>query len=234
MWRCKCDCGTEKIVSGGNLRSGQSQSCGCQGSRATIGDRTRTHGAKETRLYQTWSNMRGRCNNPNNDNYANYGGRGISVCEEWDDFSKFRDWALANGYTDILTIERKDVNGNYNPNNCTWADMQAQSENRRFVARAPNGRLWWHIARENGISQSAYRTRLFDGWPIEEAAVVPMGERRTNPNTSRMILVDLDGEKMPVTYAARQLGLSQSAIHQRAKRKGISLQSALDQFAKGS
>lgn len=126
--------------------------------------------------------MRARCLNRNRPGFENYGGRGISVCDEWNEYAAFEHWALNSGYKGDLSIERLDVNGNYQPNNCIWATSQAQSENRRFVAKASNGKLWVHIARENGISDSAYRTRLFDGWDRHEAATWPMGKRRVPRN----------------------------------------------------
>ena len=177
LWCCLCDCGTKKLVTGGDLRSGKTQSCGCN-SRNRIGDLSRTHGKAGSRIYSTWKSMRTRCNNQNTEAYKNYGGRGISICPEWDDFQVFYSWAIKHGYSDILTIERVDVNGNYCPENCTFADAQRQSENRRFVALAPDGMLWWHKAKQNGITKAAYRTRLFDGWSYEEASSSPMNFRR--------------------------------------------------------
>lgn len=122
--------------------------------------------------------MRKRCNNPNTPGYENYGGRGISICPEWNDFSLFQQWAQNAGYRDNLSIERLNVNGDYCPENCIFADAQMQSENRRFVARAPSGELWVHIARKNGITNAAYRSRLCDGWPYIQAATWPMGKKR--------------------------------------------------------
>lgn len=176
--------------------------------------------------------MRMRCLNKNSSVYPYYGGRGISICDEWSDFAVFRQWALDHGYRDDLTIDRLDVDGNYEPSNCIWADAQAQSENRRFVSRAPNGRLWWHIAQDNGITAAAYRSRLTDGWSHHEAATWPMGKRRRDSNLSRATYLVLDGERLPATLASKALGYSGAAVYQRARRNSISLQEALDQMAK--
>lgn len=229
MWRCVCECGTSAAVLGADLRAGKSLSCGCVG-LDRIGRLARTHGESGTRVYRIWQNMRKRCQNPNSPDWPDYGGRGISICAEWGDYEAFRDWTKISGYQEHLSIERLDVDGNYAPNNCIWADAQAQSENRRFVARAPNGRLWWHIAQDNGISQAAYRSRLDDGWEYLEAATWPMGKRRRDGNLKRANYLSLNGETLPATIAAKRLGYSPAALYQRAKRKGISLQAALDQM----
>lgn len=100
--------------------------------RELMGKRFATHGGSKTRLYRVWRGMKTRCYNANSKKYHHYGGRGIIICDEWlTSFAKFREWALTNGYTDKLSIDRIDVNGNYEPSNCRWADDLTQRHNRR-------------------------------------------------------------------------------------------------------
>lgn len=136
------------------------------------------HGYSGTRLHRIWKAMRTRCNNPNFHSYRYYGALGIRVCDEWNDFTAFRSWALANGYRDNLTIERKANALGYNPNNCTWVTLAEQSANRRFTKKRADGVLWWHVAKQHGISRPAYATRVHEGWPMEIAATWPMFKRR--------------------------------------------------------
>lgn len=180
LWACRCSCGVERAVSGADLRAGKSRGCGCSGA-GRLGDLARTHGGTGSRLYQIWVNMLGRCEDEKRASFRNYGGRGIAVCQEWRSFSRFRDWAVDSGYLDKLTIERIDVNGNYEPKNCTWIPAELQSRNRRMVQRAADGELWLHKALAAGISRSAFAQRTASGWPLHEAASWPM-RRRRNPH----------------------------------------------------
>ncbi len=181
-WLCRCDCGTEKDVHGASLRRGATQ--GCISCHPALGNR-RTHGERRTRLYNIWSGMIYRCENPNADAYLRYGGRGISICPEWrSSYESFRDWARSNGYAAHLTIDRINNDRGYEPNNCRWATFAEQ--NRNYGRNRPieyQGRtvLIGDLAVEHGLPADIVKNRVRRyGWTIEKALstpVLPKGAR---------------------------------------------------------
>lgn len=138
-WLCKCDCGNMITTEGHSLKRGRTKSCGClnrEVQKREAKTRAIKHGGSRTRIYHIYNHMKARCLNENNPKYKNYGGRGIKICDEWlEDFSSFQNWSLSNGYDDSLSIDRIDVDGDYCPENCRWADSYMQANNKTTTVR---------------------------------------------------------------------------------------------------
>lgn len=163
LWLCKCDCGNETIVNGCHLRSGHTKTC----------RKCFLEEGQNERVYRIWREILTRCYNKGNKRYKDYGGRGIVMCDEWkSNFKTFYKWAMANGYQDDLTIDRINVNGNYEPSNCRWATWLQQANNKR------NNRVFTYngetltlkqLAIKYGVDYRKTWSRLKLGWTIEQA-----------------------------------------------------------------
>lgn len=177
-WNCICDCGNKTIVSGSNLINGSVKSCGCL--RKTEHN---THHLSDSRLYRIWNAMRNRCNGKNKAVYKYYMAKGISVCDEWNnDFLSFYEWALSNGYSDDLTIDRIDNAKGYSPGNCRWVSRKEQANNRHFCKMITyNGKtqtlMQW--CEELGLNYKLIHSRLYKcGWNFEKAISIPVKSRK--------------------------------------------------------
>jgi hypothetical protein len=188
-WMCQCDCGRQHSVETHALTGGRVISCGCR-QRETqrenglkLVTRNRTHGMKGSTVYKQWSNMKERCLRPGHKSYADYGGRGIKVCERWMKFENF--YADMGDSPEGYTIERKDVNGNYEPDNCRWATWKEQYRNRRdsrlltAFGETKTAVEWLEDPRCNVTKYSMYK-RIENGWPHERVISQPMRSARQN------------------------------------------------------
>lgn len=179
-WRCLCECGKEIETDGHSLKSGHSRSCGCLLSDVTIA-RSRTHGLsrKHPIEYRVWKNVRARCNTPTDSDYHLYGGRGISVCDRWESFANF--------YADMgarpsqkHSIDRRDTNGNYEPDNCRWATTKEQAQNTRacrHITIDGETKVLNEWARVHKIDRSKVWYRLKVGWSVKQAFGIEPHER---------------------------------------------------------
>lgn len=167
-WECLCKCGKILPVKSDALLTGHTKSCGCQKIK---------HGySNKERLYDTWKNMRRRCFDPKNIRYSKYGGRGITICSDWNEYINFRNWAMNNGYSDNLTIDRINVNGNYSPENCRWADAKVQANNvsRNHIIEFEGKKLTMsELAEHLNISYSTLQHRVYRGWDIKSIINTP-------------------------------------------------------------
>ena len=176
MWECKCDCGNTVVVHQQNLTNGHTKSCGCYNKELAI-ERNTTHGDTNNRIYRIWHDMMLRCNSQKHKSYKLYGGKGISVCESWKDYNNFKKWAIENGYSDNLSIDRKDGSGNYEPSNCRWASIVEQnnntSRNLMFTIEGETKSLaeW---CKEYNVPYSRVHGRVYDGWNIVDALTRPV------------------------------------------------------------
>lgn len=170
-WKCVCECGNETVVDAYKLKSGSTKSCGCWKGELERKSHT-THGMTGSRLHNIWFNIKKRCRNPNYPEYADYGGRGIDVCEEWfGNFEAFEKWSIANGYDDTLTIDRKDNNKGYSPDNCRWVTPAEQSVNKRnniYTTYHGEKIVCYRLAKRLGITHRKCKRMILSGMSGDE------------------------------------------------------------------
>lgn len=183
-WICECDCGNVVSVYSHNLRQGTTVSCGCYNLERLHNDKRHlTHGLGNHPIYETWCHMKTRCCNPNATGYENWGGRGITICDEWkEDFVQFYDWSITHGWREGLTIDRIDNDGPYSPDNCRWVTPKEQANNTRrnhileFNGKRHTISEWSEIT---GIDRNVICKRITTlGWTEEKALTTPV--RRFN------------------------------------------------------
>lgn len=221
-WLFKCDCGNEKVIRTSDVKLGKTQSCGCYMQERVL-QANITHNMTKARLYKIYSSMKQRCYNKSSESYKNYGARGITICQEWlDDFMNFYNWAYANGYDENAlrgqcTIDRIDVNGNYCPENCRWADWETQSMNKRKQQWEINGesrtlKEWSQIS---GLPIETIRQRIKAGWDDKDILSVPKERENRIVNG---IKLTYKGETHNVSEWSKILGIKTNLIYERLRR----------------
>ena len=245
-WKLRCDCGKEILLAPYKAVSGTQKSCGCL-AREEAKERATIHGESHTRLFYIWVSMRDRCNNPKNKRYDRYGGRGIKVCDEWQkEYAVFATWAREHGYSDELTIDRIDVNGNYEPSNCRWVDLKTQERNRtdnRLITIGDETKTLAEWCEIYGNNYGMVYNRIANlGWDAEKAIKTPSGGTGANQTTYHPELakkpvqrkyhiqnryVVIDGETLPLKAACERLGLPYKAVHLRVTRYGMTVEEAI-------
>ena len=215
LWYCECDCGGNKVVPGSYLRTGHTTSCGCN-----IAERAKKHGMSYTGPWNSHANMKRRCNNPKHKDYHNYGGRGITYDAAWETFEGF--WEdMQSSYKEGLTIDRIDVNGNYNKENCRWATKHQQANNTRlnnFYKYKGEYLTISEICSKYGFDYELSRHRIMNGWTLEEALNTPIEQEQ----------LSYGGEIKSVSEFAKEYGLTYHQLKKRLMR-GWTVERALTQ-----
>lgn len=179
-WACQCECGNTIVVLGGNLRRGKSQSCGCL-HRELLSSRMTVHGEKGTKEHRAWCAMKSRCHNPKSKSFADYGARGITVCDRWKmSFSNFLA-DMGKSPSDAHTIDREHNDKGYEPGNCRWATRAAQAVNKRSTRYLEHQGEKLSLAewcKRLGISKATVAYRLAHGWPLDKAVLTPPSRAR--------------------------------------------------------
>lgn len=175
FWNCVCECGVHKVVSGNMLKGNHSKSCGCL--QKEIAANKKKHGMYKSKLYHVWAGMKQRCQNRNSKSYANYGGRSITVCKEWNDPIGFMNWALSHGYKEGLQLDRKNNSNGYTPENCRFITPRENESNRRnnvLLTVENQTKTLSEWTRLKGYKKDLIASRLKLGWTAEDAVLTPL------------------------------------------------------------
>lgn len=222
FWDCICACGKEKTIRTDSLKDGSVRSCGClkkEQDEINFKDSKfkPTHGETNTHIYQTWQSMKQRCNDRNTKSYKYYGGRGIKVSEEWEnDYESFKRWAYQNGYKETLSIERMNVNGNYEPSNCTWIPMSEQARNKQNTIRIEyNGEAKTLIewCEELVLDAGLVRNRHF-----KQGMQPPDLFKKGRVTTKTARLLTYQGKTQSITDWANEIGIKPKTLSERVRR----------------
>lgn len=174
-WLCECDCGQKRVVQSDHLKSGHTKSCGCYKADNL---NWKTHEKSNTRLYEIMHTAKSRCYREKDKDFKLYGGRGITVCDEWlNDFQAFYDWAMQNGYADNLTLDRIDNDKGYSPDNCRWVNIKTQQNNRRnnhYITYNGKTQTLQQWANELNLNRETILSRLNRGWSVKKALTEPL------------------------------------------------------------
>lgn len=238
MWLCKCSCsyGTVTAVQGNHLINGESTKCkycfqdenrkrlieqnknnSLDIFREPISDEEQKLQDRRKRIYDIWKGMNNRCNNPNNEKYSRYGERGILICDEWKNFDTFYNWAINNGYQDNLSIDRINNNGNYEPNNCRWADNIIQQNNKStncLLTYKDETHTLQEWSRITGIDRRTISNRINrNGWSIADALEKPIKQQKREED----LLIEFQQEKHSLSEWSRILNISRETLKSRFK-----------------
>lgn len=176
LWLCECECElkTQRLILGNALKKGLTKSCGCYNAEVSK-ERFTTHGCSYERLFSIWSHMNYRCSNEKDKKYHNYGGRGITVCDEWKyDYNAFKEWSLVNGYKDKLQLDRANNDQGYSPDNCRWVTCKQNSNNKRdnrFIEINGLVKTIAEWSELSGLKWSTISSRIKMGWKNEELLI---------------------------------------------------------------
>lgn len=208
--KCKCDCGTIKNVKVYGLIDGGSKSCGClQREKAKLNNSGFKHGDTHTKLFNVWVKMRQRCTKKYDKEFKYYGGKGIKVCDEWEDYISFKNWALNNGYKENLTIDRIDFDGDYCIENCRWTDMITQNNNRSNNVLIEIDKIIKTLAQWCKIYNFDYKS----AWCRYNRG--KRGKDIFNPNFVHPTLVTHNGETYSMKHWAKILGIDAATFRYR-------------------